>query len=445
MEDFNTYLKNKHFLHMVRMGTFAEKEILEQTSESYDVLVFNANLIEQGSAATASFISKIKKGYIIDPIPYVFTLHIAHLQSEQIDRKTKEKSYTIKKPYEKLATKYSNIIYNLITTQKRKLLITDFENPEERLNMSQTILEYQLHRLNEELEEDAKYGIVENVSPLAVLAPYFYIPFNSNEWLKVNTSFIEETKQLIQKSAIKKPLFGVIFISQYYLDYKEQLLSLANKFLNTQCDGYMFWFDSFDEYNISPTRLDNYKQFIKLFNEQGKPLFNMYGSHLSILASKIGMKGYAHGALYWENKPFRPLSVKGIPKAKYYLPAIHQRISSKEAYLSVLANMGVQEFHRTICGCNVCNNVITKNVGEDFLNSFGETDLGKDGREYSTGKAHSLCKKHYILVLRKEIKDTLGRTNGEISTELESALNKYSKTIDSIDLTYLRTWQEILN
>lgn len=435
------------FKHFIRMGSYVEKNAIEQSKDCFDGIFINANLLESTASATTSFITTIlsDKDYVIDPIPFAFSLHQDHLCSEKINRKTKEKEIGIKNSFRKLSKQYGPMIEAI--AGKRRLALDDFSKKNINV-LAKCITEYQLNRLSEEIKDDSKYGVITVKKPAFIMSPYFSIQSNNvDEWTKVNQSLIIESKIVAKQSGI--PLYGVILLGPVFLDDETSLLKLAKKFLEADADGYLYWIDDLDEQEITTARLNAMKKFIEEFKSNNKQIINMYGGYLSVLLSKYGLSGIVHGVAYWEKKQSKPISGGAAPPAKFYMNPIHERVNPDELSLVIdeCKFSSKKEFLDNICNCDICNKVITDKVRESFVFSYGETELkAKEGvlKRQPTENSRLLCRSHYLRAKNQEIKYVLSTSQANLKTQLNNAKSIFEDKLDSLNLDYLGTWASML-
>jgi hypothetical protein len=365
-------------LHLVRFGTAADQGyFLNDFAETYDQIVVNANMVAHMPAAMAGFLAvRAKKPFFIDPQTIAFQHEVDHLLST-----SKKSAGEIKRSWQRIIQRYGNPIAQALNPESpRPILPDDFKDDKECRAFCSRVTNFQNDELSNEFKtgEDAAYvqflaqeeGVKELVPPSLIVAPYFFLNASFfEEWLNVNLRCLEFTRVVLQKTGNKKPLAAQLVISQEVLlnaDFRKRLVS-AYRDSRAKPDVFLLWIDSFTEQELSIGELAAYVSLVEELASDGRAVVNLYGGFFSVAAARYGVLrdkliGVCHGLEYGESKPVVPIS-GGVPVAKYYLPAVHARLSARVAARAIRQLDGfksAQSFRQRVCDCMVCRSVIKK-------------------------------------------------------------------------------------
>jgi hypothetical protein len=101
------------------------------------------------------------------------------------------------------------------------------------------------------------------------------------------------------------------------------------------------------------------------------------------------------------------------------------------------------EFHRQVCGCDVCRGVLEGDISN--FREFGRTDttMGADGRTYSYAapKTRTLCNSHFIRAFEIERRRVMTRPLDEVCEALRDASETYARHFGE-DASHLDVWAE---
>ena len=158
-----------------------------------------------------------------------------------------------------------------------------------------------------------------------------------------------------------------------------------------------------------------------------KPIVSLYGGYFSQLMTKIGLDGVVHGMEYGEKREVVPVG-GGIPRAKFYIPAIHNRFDAT-AVIPLFTKFQVDSkkaYENNICTCQNCNKNIQddsngiEKIIEDFsvyLRTKPVQVNYKNGRkreiEFPIAESKEECLLHYLQVKEQEYNEI--NNKGQIS------------------------------
>lgn len=437
--------------HIVRYGTPADqKYLLGDLLPTYDQLAINANMVAHIPGALASFVAQRarNKPYFIDPQTHAFQHDIIHLESSSTASQGE-----IKKSVRRLIDAYGAPIEDAVSQERRCVLPEDFSRVRLRRDFCKRVMNFQLKALADQAKssETAKYygfleekGIVEQAGfrPSFVIAPYFYMEGSTiEEWLELNLQFAEDAGSVVAKQNV--PLAVQVVISQDVLCNPELRNRIVDTYSRINTDAFLVWVDSFSEQQSSESALQAFVELASGLKEKA-PVVNLFGSFFSVLLLHSGiLAGVVHGLEYGEDRSVKPVG-GGIPVAKYYVPALHTRLSFRTALRAVRSLGGmtsVDDFFDKVCDCQQCKEVIKSNPDTDFI-GYGRTKaIG--AREYPLPDTKNNSVRHYMLCKSEEFAG--GADIQDILEELQSTADNLRKELGTENTEHCRAWAHVLS
>jgi hypothetical protein len=295
-----------------------------------------------------------------------------------------------------------------------------------------------------------------SVPPAMLIAPYFSIggPLQ-DEWLDLNRRCVGASRQIINEISPELPLAAQVVVSKELLSDNDLRNRVAENFLAGQPDVILLWIDGFSEQTASRAQLEHFVAFVDALSQQSTPVINLYGGFFSVASARIGklqgkLCGICHGLEYGETKPVMPVA-GGIPVAKFYSNNLHHRLPSRVAYNEVRALGGLESvarFHKEICDCNECLEIIRNDPRQDFL-AYIESQsksIFRSGRrvsqEFPTAAAADHCTRHYMWCKAREYRDAF--TLVELKGRLTSSHTALIKPVGSEFAAHAKLWADIL-
>lgn len=451
-------LGKDNFLHLIRYGiTSDQKYLLGDFLGTYDMAVLNANMVVHAPSALSTFIFEhsLSKPFIIDPQTYLFERDLKHIRSKS---KGKSKGL-IKKAFVKLAEIYGEVFTNRIEEEDEINPTTVSKNISDIVT---NVCEFQINFLIDQTKEEdvEKYyefsseeGDLDlNRTPEFLIPPYFYLDEEQfDSWLSVNVDLIKETAMQYPKEKITPQ----IVLSKEVMNDQKKFDALISAY--TKVGGIhaiLIWIDEHIETQLSSTEIHNFFSFV---NSLGKKhsVINLYGGGLSIIAGRgkvlPNLIGVCHSIEFGESKPVN--SRGGVPVSKFYLPSMYHRFLYRDV-ISILKNNDwlktTQTYFKNVCTCSTCKSVIIKEPDNEF-GAFGAMNIKKkrtpDGKEisrqYPTGDARDLCKRHYMYCKHFEYMDTRFEDIDNVILDLKKASQHLSKGFAS-EKNHLKTWSKCL-
>ena len=371
---------------VIRLGSHAEKEYVIKLARFLDGLIVGANLFEATPGATASLL--LRTGFentelYVDPMTYAYGTYIDPaskrvckdldwIKSDQIRRDTRGDKRTVrdfKRSYKALANRLGPPVDQAVQTS---VAVTPaaFEDNSVITAFCSNVLQYQLSRMSQELEQDNELRDYLNdvPRPKAVFAPYFYVePTNSEDWIKTDLRLMEAAAAL---NDVHVPVHGILCADCSHLTNEAIIRRLAEALPNTGITGIWLWFSGFFEETAETATLKAYRDLVETLGSRLE-VHAMHGGLLSLLLSKFGMSGVSHGIGYGEQKNVVPIIGQSIPMVRYYLPPMARRLGVPDIELTfnVLGIHNPNDFHQKVCDCAVCKGIVASSLDE--FSAFG--------------------------------------------------------------------------
>lgn len=424
---------------MLRLGTHAEKDYFEKLGSLFDGIIVGANLVESTPGATASLLlglggAKRKLAYYIDPMTYAYGSYsdpksgqvredLDWIKSEQQVRKNKKKTTVrdFKRSYKGLAGAYG-LQFGVALEKSKAVSWQDLDTPAKQEALVQSVIQYQMTRLQLEFEKDPEfkqYGL-DVPSPAAVFAPYFYCERDSIEdWLSLNIALAERAAKL----QVTVPVHAVFCTDPCVLSNAEQLTRCIDAFGGAGVKAVWLWFSALAEDVASVEDLQAVRRVVEGLNARGLEVYNLHGGFFSLALSKYGMTGISHGVGYGEQKDVVPVIGQTVPTVRYYLPALHTRlgVADIERCFDTLGIRTPADFYTKVCDCVVCKGIVLNDLRE--FGAFGESkrSASKGLRLVQTPAAARRCRFHFLLTRIREAQEMGDLTVAAIRASLDGA------------------------
>lgn len=441
--------------HWMTFATFVQQNyFVFPKPETYYGVVLNANIVVHAPDAIAAFIiSKTKyMRYLIDPITHAYQHDPSFISNSK--KMTIDGKIPIKTSFKKLADQFSEKLAQKLGHALKPQDVQELldEIVIGNLNFQRTFLS---NRIKD--SKDAKYLEKKEITPYAIIAPYFFMGDNSrfDDWLKINIQLIKETSTKIGNN---EKIFSEIVFSKEILYQDDKIDSLIESYNSLEnVDGHLIWIDEFDEQNCSKKQIDNYVKLIKgIRKKKTQEIINLHGGYFSILLSgdfaDNTLTGIAHGPEFGEFRGVVPVG-GGIPIARYYVPALHSRVKvyTVQQYFSALGYLEDPNiFHEKICNCNTCKEVINNDInnfsqfGESIPKTVNRGNRGYANIRYSSQNATKFCLEHYLRKKDEEFKELKNLTLETILSKLDDSYREYEVVADIQSIEYLKVWSKVL-
>lgn len=441
--------------HLLRYGTHSEKELfLEQSADvAFDAVVINANMLAYTTKAMATFALRLSKPFFIDPQTHAFQHGFEFVTN---------KNGGLKQSIKNLASFYGEPIAGALE-QGRSINASDFSNTSSLEGFVKRVVSLQLDKITEVVTSgsEAEYinfaldnsvdgGISkENITPNAVVAPYFFVDDNDEIALDLNKRFVNEVSKIMASDNRRMPVVAQLILSKTALRNSSFIERVVEVYGAAPLEAVFLWIDEFDETDTSLELLQSFRSLVENLSQKGKSVFNLYGGYFSILLTKIqnGLSGVCHGMEYGESRKVVPVG-GGLPRAKYYFPPLHKRLRAEDFQRIVNTKSGWSEgsknsdFAKEVCSCKQCCNLdqFAETQTYEIKSQKGTSRRGETST--TAAKEHSLA--HYLLNKTKEYSFVRDNTIEVLLADLKNAYDKYSP-VAKADASHLTRWIEALS
>jgi hypothetical protein len=390
---------------LIRLNIGREMSWLEDSKIDNFSIIASSTIVESFPKKLTTALLKIGKPYIIDPFTHIFGYEV--------------KDMSEKRWFPKLMHAYG--LDYIIPPDKNtiplsKLLDTKKQPTKDLKSFVENVMVYQRTAIQDVYDEISEFEEFEGqsehtaLSPKCILAPYFYLGYDSEDWKKVNIHCI---KSAISMKQNKEKIYAVILIDKIILGISADIDEIIKDYNIEGVDGYFIWITDFNEKTARETELQAFIRLIEQLSKFKKPIYNMYGGLFSFLLHAKGMTGACHSICYGEHKD--PFLIGGmLANVRYYQCDIRAKIPYSK----------IHEIEKTLeltkCGCEYCN----------------ELPKVRD----NIGKQMELCGKHFLLMRVKEITD-INVATSKVLTNMREVYEK-SKTYDRI-LAYRHFYEQL--
>ncbi len=443
--------------HMIRYGISPEQKYFsKEFIGTYDVLVFNGNMIAHIPTAIAKFIGDRLgiKEFIIDPLTHAFQHNPEKLSTKDTDGKLVLKSSIVK-----MAKAFGAPIEDKVNKHET-ILPKDFKDTELRKDFCGRVLRFQKDTIQEQADKQDfmkyyKFMGINSIEPILLIAPYFYMTENTiDKWIDLNIKFINLSKEIFPD----KLIFAQLVISSEILSNENKLTKIIKKYGNTDCDGILVWINEFPEHEVGFYLLKGFIQLVKSLNKDyTKEVYNLYGGYFSVLLTSIPqqfkLSGVCHGLEYAEDRGVIPVG-GGLPVSKFYYPPLHKRIRHNEV-VRILRHEGYldnpETYYKNVCNCRVCRETLKEDISKNF-GKYGEARPITFRRKnqivtlnYPLPKTRDLCLRHYLHNKEKEFKEVQDLTKEGVITNLKKNLNTCERLFGLEEsAVYCKDWIRVL-
>lgn len=437
--------------HWMTFATFTEQRFfLYPTADTYSGVVLNANMVAHAPAGVAAFLmgKTINRRYLIDPQTHAFQHEVAAILNK--DGKVRESIGRLARDY---GTPVEDCLQRMEPLRPHHLKDSSF-----RREFVERVINFQCGFLPEWMSKAEENDYLQlqpsELAPYAAIAPYFYLnEANFDRWFDVNRSLIEDS--LAHTQSLNVRLFVPIVISRDVLDSPELRIRLAELCPHV-ADGIVLWVDNFKEVHESSARLESLMDLLRRAKKRAEQeVINLHGGYFStLLGSDLGdrlLTGVAHGPQFGEHRAVVPVG-GGIPKAKFYVPALHARFSYAEAQ-NLFKRRGWlnsdQAYLENVCSCSACRALIEEKGVAGFAD-FGDATvklISREGgfvrMEFPTSVAKQISLAHYLRCKHDEFQSARSATKEALLAQLASASETYRPAGDGI-ADHLHKWSKAL-
>ena len=436
--------------HCLRIGAMNDKRIVEESQDSFDVVVLQANLAVSAARGLGSW-TKLDNPFWIDPIAYAFTASPRYLMSRQkVSRGSKETKLDFKRTFRALSDAYGPP-FTRLTDLNRSLEPSDFE-PASDQQVVRQLVEWQRAILSPP-EEDAKYLETSQLEPVLLTVPFFPLqrarPDDDPRWLAVNLRFARAAADLYADERSRLAV-GLLVETSLFDSSEQPLEGIIGQYLDLPIDHLWLWISDNEEVEMTVPRAERLLSLVERAAARGKHVHQAFGGSFSVLMLQRGLTSIGHGVAYWEHKNWEPLAGGGLPTLRYFYPPLRRRLTFLDAD-QVVDTTGIadaEEFHSRVCDCSMCRRTLNGDLGN--FAAFGRvevrTRVDKWGNaiEYDVPLPESLyrTKRHYLEAKANEVAQVTAERFDAGAVLLEAIEQNREQEVD--DLRHLEEWREVL-
>jgi len=396
---------------LIRLNIGREMSWLEDSNIDNFSIIAYSTILESFPKKLTTTLLKIGKPYIIDPFTHIFGYEV--------------KDISEKRWFPKLMHAYG--LDYIIPSDKNtiplsKLLDTKKQPTKDLKSFVENVMVYQRNAIQDVYNEISEFEEFEGksehttFSPKCILAPYFYLGYDSEDWIKVNIHCIKSAVSMKQN---KEKVYAVILIDKMILGISSDIDEIIKNYDIDGIDGYFVWITDFDEKTARTAELQAFIRLVEQLSKFKKPIYNMYGGLFSFLLHTKGITGACHSICYGEHKD--PFLIGGmLANVRYYQYDIRAKIPYSK----------IHEIETTLaltkCNCEYCN----------------ELPKARD----NIGKQMELCGKHFLLMRTKEITE-INTATSKVLTNMKEMYEKSEKNdaVSAYKSFYgqLETWVKV--
>ncbi len=439
------------YKHWLRYGTAAEQKHMIEYKDKYDGIAINASMLAHTSKSIARFMydEVNKKPYFIDPMTHAFQHDLGKITNDKGE---------IKASIQKLIDKYGIPIKEKIA--KGQPVKKDDFTEENISTFTKNILNFQFSHIFASLSDELKPYVEymgDTKKPEWLISPYFYMTrLNYKNWYPLNKKLILES--LKYKKQYNSNIYAQLVIDKDLLLDKVFMSEILNDY--SMSDGLIYWIDNFDETRVTEEELEAVYSFVKNYKLKNpdKEIYSLYGGYFSQLLLTFGLNGVVHGLEYGESRGVVPVG-GGIPRSKFYLPALKKRIAGNVmAPIVHFESANANEFYQNICNCVICKknikeisttrNEVTSNFSEKYLASKPIKINYKNGSsratEFPLQESKIQCLYHYLEVKYDEFEEIETLDIIDLLKNLEKAKKEFEQYFSIDEIAYLSKWVNVL-
>jgi len=450
--------------HIYHYNTHAEKRYFlgPQHHGLYDMIALNGNIVSNTPEGVAGFLATAGKDFYIDPQTHAFQHATIHLKRDISDKDAGEPpQYEFKPSIEKLARERLGGPFVDVIQNNRPIGPTSFLDErgnirtEEVDNVCQSVGEFQLRTMIDELDDEAKelIGDVSRLRPNFLIAPYFCLATHHwREWLRINLACYQRMREIFQDSQV---YLGLVLSKERLNDGTEIIDAISH----VRPNGILLWIDEHVEEALGKAEIERYVNFLQGLGRVSDTIYNSHGGYLSILLchSEAGglLGGVGHAMNYGEHRAIVPVG-GGLPMAQFYLLPIHSRLRWGDA-ASIIQPRGwldsVENYRQNVCTCHQCLELISQQGNaERAFSVYGRSNPVTITRrtgvivrlEYPTREAKQAATRHYLYNKAKEFENIREKDFNELLLNLDNTYNSISSNTGESFVGHLFTWYEAL-
>ena len=338
-------------------------------------------------ASEINFVQDVGKPFFVDPMAYMFSLAPEHVISKDTGK--------VRASLLALAKRYSPILESAVGKRAvtAKEILAASGSLEE---FTHNVLEYQRTKFHtddlvlfsqyydkydalDSAEEHVDHA-TQATAPCLLIPPFFFNEGPGDAWYRATLLC---ARMAIEHKKSDEQLYPTLFLAKELLIDSTAIDAIANDFSDTGFDGIILWINGMSEESASPEILAGLIRLVNALSAKGKPVVKLFGGFLSILMHQYGISAFSCNLSYRTSRDV--LAYKWIapapPKARFYIPALHQAYELEEAFGVLTA------FPSLACNCGLCRSAYGGNL-DRFV-----SEMRKEG----------YCQNHFLNARKHEL------------------------------------------
>lgn len=437
-------------LHLVRFGAHNEQPYFKgQLQDTYQGLVFNANLVAWSSSGIAAYLLGSglgEKPLFIDPLTHGFQHDPGALQNDEDE---------VKASVQQLIEAYGEPVIQ--TAGREATIPSDFNDDSVVESFVDNVIRFQRDVLHEAAQSTDNWPYVEfqyggdfRLSPWLLVAPYFFMTESTfDRWIGVNVKMVQ-----VAAGFVESPLAAEVVIAPDLL--LGRAADLAERYGDAGADVVLLWIDEFSEHDQPKKLLRGLRDTAREFAKVGIEVINLYGGFFSFLLthkSVSALRGVCHGPQYGEDRGVTPVG-GGLPTARFYWRPMHQRLRFADALRLFTAKGWLQSdraYLDNVCSCPLCIELVAKEGAEGAFAQYGITKpvtFKRGGStvtmSYPTRETQVLATQHYMFCKEQEHELVAQEDLKALSDRLTATAGEVERVLGLDAVAHLYNWAEVI-
>lgn len=399
-------------------------------SDLADGFIINANLVESAPEACASFLDKLGKPFVLDPVSYRFERPAWHTRA-------KDGEVSNKRNYMRLWQKYAIGTTGFTGDPLLDRGVAGAASEEALMRFCQNVIEFQELRLRHAWVEDgARYVGMDRLfglqlAPSAYLAPYLVIGQQS---AAADISASALLASITASLARPRPVIAVLPVLPGVLADFGSIHALAAAIGRSGVQSALVWTVGLSALQLAdtPELFAGLVLLVRGLRDADIEVGLLYGGFFSALLRGFGASGFSHALMYGETRALDPSG--GLPRTAFYFPPLRQFLPYAVA-AELIDGTSAPEYLDVVCGCEICRAL----VGAEIRNAaaYFQTHAPEGSkRPLPTQEALDLNRFHYLFARRDELELARSRSEPALIADLLRAADRYPPKVTRT----LRAW-----
>jgi hypothetical protein len=397
-------------------------------ADTADGYILNANLVEHSPGSLATFLDRVERPFLIDPMSYRFE------RPSWYGRGAGDSAES-KRNYSRLWNRYAEGVDEMprAPTPGTAQILGRLSD-ERLLRYCANAIQFQDNRLRAEwLDDGARYAVTERLfgyqlAPAGHVAPYIVVG---------QTEATADIALLVRLAAAtaslaRDPVVAIVPMMPDVIADISVVRQLASGLARARVQTALLWPVGVTALALadSPELFTGLGALIRSLRDSGVASAMLYGGFFSTLLRSSGLSGFSHALMYGESRDLDPLG--GRPSTRFYIPPLHGFYDYQLAR-QLLAGMSGRQYLNEVCGCDLCRDIVAEGSLEPYFQTY-RPDGAK--RDFPTSESYDLNRFHFLLARGRELEFARSRAEPELIRDLLSAIDAFPPPATRV----LRTW-----